>query len=193
MGGWKALHWTRRKDWIDDNVRVPTDYIQIDYQKWRLQAMEMGIHTVELENLRRLTPDVFRSTRKTDWSVTYDASFPSSNATETNARYCLDRAVWIVLKKQEHASVRRDPAKDVPFDPPPVYIDRIVFKKPSMQSEHLHIVSKDFIYTIHRIVGGFDPSERFYEISAESEEQSNETLLSGPAQHFKGYLQMLPE
>jgi hypothetical protein len=189
--GWRAPTWTRRKDWIEKNVRVPTDYIQIDYQNWRLQAMELGIHTVELQNLQRLTPGVFRSTRKADWSVTYDARFPSNNAIEANARYCLDRAVWIVLKKQEHAGVRRESAKDVPFDPPPVYIDRIVFEKPSTQSSHVHVVAKGFTYTIHRIVGGFDPAERFYELSAESEEQSKETLLA--AHYFKGYLEILPE
>jgi hypothetical protein len=54
-------------------------------------------------------------------------------------------------------------------------------------------VAKDFSYTIHRIVGGFDPSERFYELWAESDEQSDATLLGGPAHYYKGYLQILPE
>lgn len=192
-GGWLAPYWTRRQDWIEKNVKVPTDYIQIDYKDLRLQAMELGIHTIELQNLRRLTPQVFRTSRKAGWSVTYDASFPSSNATEANARYCLDRTVWTVLKKQEHAGARREPAKDVPFDPPPIYIDRIVFEKPTTQSKQVHVVSKGFTYTIHRIVGGFEPSETFYEISAESEEQTNKTLLGGPAHYYKGYLLILPE
>lgn len=192
-GGWRAPLWTRRQDWIEENVKVPTDYIQIDHQNFRLQAMELGIHTVELQNLQRLAPEVFRASHKAGWSVTYDANFPGSNANEANARYCLDRAVWIVLKKQEHAGARREPAKDVPFDPPPIYIDRIVFEKPSTKSTQVHVVSKGFTYTIHRIVGGFDPLETFYEISAQSEEQSNATLLGGPAHYFKGYLQKVPE
>ena len=192
-GGWRAPSWTRRQDWIEKNVKVPTDYIQIDYQNLRLQAMESGIHTVELENLQRLTPEVFRASRKASWSVTYDANFPGSNANEANARYCLDRAVWTVLKKQEHAGARREPAKDVPFNPPPIYIDRVVFEKPSTQSKQVHVVSEGFTYTIHRVVGGFDPTEIFYEITAKSEEQSNATLLGGTAHYFMGYLQQLPE
>lgn len=192
-GGLRAPSWTRRRDWIEKHVKIPTDYIQIDHSDFRLQAMELGIHTVELENLQRLTPQVFRASKKAAWSSTYDASFPGSNANESNARYCLDRSVWIILKKQEHAGARREPAKDVPFNPPPIYIDRIVFEKPSTQSKQVHVVSKGFTYTIHRIVGGFDPTETFYEISAESEEQSNTTLLGGPKHHFKGYLQQLPE
>jgi hypothetical protein len=142
--------------------------------------MELGFHTMELENIRRLTPAVFRSERKSDWSVTYNANFPSSNATEANAKYCLDRAVSINLKKQEHAGVKREPAKNVPFVPPPIYIDRVLFEKPSTQSNPVHVVAMGFSYTIHRIVGGFDPSERFYELWAESEEQSDATLLGGP-------------
>jgi hypothetical protein len=192
-GGWRAPDWTRRKDRIERHVRVPTDYIQVDHQKLRLQAMELGIHTVELQNLQRLTPDVFRSKRDAGWSVTYDASFPTNNATEANARYCLDRAVWMVLRKQEHAGARREPAKEVPFDPPSVYIDRVVFEKPSTQSAHVHVVTKGYSYTVHRIVGGFDPSETFYELSAESDEQSTKTLPGGPAHYVKGYLQMLSE
>jgi hypothetical protein len=191
--GWKAPSWTRNKEWIEKHVHVPTDYIQIDYQNWRLQAMEFGIHTVELQNLRSLTPSVFRSDNQADWSVTYDANFPTNNATDENARYCLDRAVSIILKKQEHAGARREPAKDLLFDPPPVYIGRVVYEKPSTQSVHLHVVAEGYTYLIRRIVGGFDPSERFYELSVESEEQSADTILGGPEVYFKGYLQILPE
>lgn len=192
-GGWRAPTWTRNKEWIEKNVHVPTDYIQIDFQTWRLEAMELGIHTVELDNLRRLTPAVFRSESKAAWSVTYDSSFPTNNATDANARYCLDRAVSIVLKKQEHAGVRREPTKNVSFDPPPVYIDRVVFEKPSTRSGQVHVVAKGYTYTIKRIVGGFDPSERFYELLAESEEESKTTLLGGPAHYVTGFLQILPE
>ena len=136
---------------------------------------------------------MFRSERKSDWSITYNANFPSSNATEANAKYCLDRAVSIILKKQEHAGVKREPAKNVPFVPPPIYIDRVMFEKPSTQSKPVHTVAKGFSYTIHRIVGGFDPSERFFELWAESEKQSDATLLGGPAEYYKGYLQILPD
>lgn len=192
-GGWRAPSWTKSQDWIEKNVRVPTDFIQIDYEKLRLQALEMGIHTVELQNLQSLTPKVFRIKKESGWSVTYAASFPSSNANETNARYCLDRAVWTILKKQEHAGARREPAKDVPFDPPPMYLHRVVFEKPSTKSKQIHAISEGFTYYSHRIVGGFDPSETFLEISAESNQQSDKTLLGGAESFYKGFLQKMPE
>jgi hypothetical protein len=192
-GGWRAASWTKNKHWIEQNVKVPTDYIQIDFQNWRLQAMELGIHTVELHNLRRLTPDVFRTDRKADWSVTYDASFPASNATESNARYCLDRAVSTVLKKQQHAQAYREPAKDVPFDPPPIYIGHTLHERSSTDSPTVHTVQEGFTYSIRRIVGGFNPSEFFYEVLAESEKQSDMNLLAGSKGIYRGYLLIRPE
>jgi hypothetical protein len=187
-GGWRAPSWTRNKDWIEKNVKVPTDYVQIDHQNWRLEAMELGIHTVELHNLQRLTPDVFRTGHDQGWSVTYDASFGASNATESNARYCLDRAVSIILKKQQHANARREPAKDVPFDPPPIYIGHTLHERPATDSARVHIVQEGFTYSIRRVVGGFNPKERFYEVLAESEKQSDKTLLGGADEFAHGYL-----
>ncbi|MES2356569.1 MAG: hypothetical protein V4568_19650 [Pseudomonadota bacterium] len=190
--GWRAPSYTRNRDWIEKNVKVPTDFIQVDYEDLRFRAMEIGIHTVELENLQRLTPQVFQTEQKAEWSVTYDVGFPSNSANEANAHYCLDRAVWIILKKQEHAGARREPKKDAPFDPPPVYIDHAVFEQPSTQSDKIHFVSTNFKYTIHRIVSGFNPSEKFYEISAISEEHSKSHRFD-EATYYRGFLQVISE
>jgi hypothetical protein len=192
-GGWRAPYWTRKKDWIDKNVKVPTDFIQIDHQDWRMQAMELGIHTGELHNLQRLTPAVFRSSRKAEWSVTFDASFPENNATSENSQYCLDRAVSILLKKQEHAGVRREPIKDIPFNPPSIYLDRLVYERPDKGSPEIHVVSEGFTYTIHRIVGGFNPTLKFYEISAESIETVTESSLQLPVHYFRGFLEIVTD
>lgn len=192
-GGWRAPSWTKNKGWIEENVEVPTDYVQIDVQNWRLQAMELGIHTVELHNLQRLTPDVFRADSKSGWSVTYDASFPASNATESNARYCLDRAVSILIKKQQHAQARREPAMDMPFDPPPIYIGHTLHERPSTDSPTVHTVQEGFSYSIRRVVGGFNPPESFYDVLAESERQTDRTFLGGAAEVHRGYLLIRPE
>jgi hypothetical protein len=192
-GGWRAPYWTRKKEWIEKYVKVPSDFIQIDHQDWKMQAMELGIHTGELHNLQRLTPSVFRSNKKSKWSVIYDAAYPTNNATAENARYCLDRAISIALKKQEHARVRRDPRKNLPFDPPSIYQGRIVYERPDKNSAQVHIVEEGYSYTIHRIVGGFDPDLKFYEVSAESDECDENTALKLPTHYYKGYLEIVDE
>lgn len=187
-GGWQAPDWKRNKQWIDKNVKVPTDYVQIDHQNWRLQAMELGIHTAELHNLQRLTPDVFRGGIDQSWSTTYAANFCANNATESNARYCLDRAVSIILKKHQHANAHRTPNENLPFDPPPIYIGCTLHARPATDSPSVHSVQEGFTYSIRRIVGGFNPEESFYEVEAESEQRSNKTLLNGPMETARGYL-----
>ncbi|MBN3791861.1 hypothetical protein [Burkholderia sp. Ac-20353] len=194
LAGWSAPYWKRNKKWIAENVKVPTDYIQIDFDNLRIQAMEYGIHTAELENVRRLTPAVFRKGYKDGWSVTYDAAFPASNANEKNSKYCLDRAVSFILKKQEHSGTRRVPSKDRPFDPPTVYIGRVMYEKPSTESNPVHTIAEGYEYTIKRVVGGFDPNETFYELIAESVERKPGSLLGDvPVRYFSGFLQIDPD
>jgi len=118
----KAPFWTRSKEWIDEHVKDPLDYIQINYEKWRLDAMEWGINTAELQNLRNLTPAVFRSEKKGAWYVKYDMEFPVNGATLSNAKYCLDRAIGIILKKQEHQRTTRYRKRGEQVNPPPVYL-----------------------------------------------------------------------
>ena len=94
----------------------------------------------------------------------------------------------VFTKKQQHADVRREPAMDVSFQPPPIYIGRMLYQTPSTQSQPVHNVQEGFTYAIRRIVGGFDPAETFYEVWAESVEQSTHTALGGPAHFAFGYL-----
>lgn len=191
-GGLSAPEWKRRKDWIEKNIRVPTDYIQIDYNHWNFRAINIGIHTIELQNILRLTPAVFRMQGGKEWSVTYDASFSLHYATELNTRYCLDRTVSFMLKKQEHENTKREIVEEHAAFPSAFYLGKTVFFTASTTSTPLHIVSQGFIYKIYRVVGGFNPLEVFYEVSVESEEQSNATLLGGPVSYYRGYLQKLP-
>lgn len=192
-GGFYSPSWTKNEDWIKRHIKIPTDFIQVDAQHWRLKAMELGIHTVEFENLQRLTPKVFRKTSKDKWVMTYDASFPACSATEENARYCLDRAVSMILKKQEHSGARRELSKSAPFDPPEIYIGRIVYESPSVESAEVHTVSDKFKYVIKRVVGGFDPDHQFYEVDAIPADQEDIGWFSLMAGWKHGFLQILDD
>jgi len=164
-GGIGANSWKRNKDWIRDNVQSPFDYIQVDPEKLRIDAMEWGISTSELENLRRLTPDVFRSDKDAQWHVQYDLQFPPNEGNAENARYCLDRAISVLLRKQQHTNARRWPGRNVGFEPPPVYLGASVYKMARQDSDVAHKIDDSYRYQIISLVSGFDPSEHYYTIS----------------------------
>jgi hypothetical protein len=184
-GGRRAPYWKRNKEWIEANVTDPTEYVQIDTDEWRVQALEYGIHTAELANLRRLTPAVFRADSKSVWSTKYDASFPANDATEANAKYCLDRAIFIILKKQEYEGTARRTTRGETFDPPPVYLGHEVYKRATKSSDVVHMVAEGFTYEIEEYVDGFDASEKFFYLRASSEAKSKE---GWPAEVVYGYL-----
>jgi hypothetical protein len=164
-GGLRAPYWTRNKEWIEKNVKTPLDYVQIDHERLRLDGMEWGVNTAELENLRRLTPNVFRPKKGGAWHIQYDTTFPPNEATPANARYCLDRAISILLRKQQHSRARRWPKRDVLFDPPPIYLEAPIFERTSQQSKVVHHIDAEYRYIIHSVVTGFDEKERYYDIS----------------------------
>lgn len=183
-GGLKAPYWTRNKQWIDEHVKCPIDYIQIDHEKIRFDAIEWGVSTSEVENLRRLTPGVIRFEKDGAWKIDYDAEFPPNEANEQNLGYCLDLAISILLKKKEHEQLRKWPRKDNSFDAPAIYIGHPVYAFARTDSAVLHEVQKGFLYTISKIVSGFVDGEEFYYLSGYEEDEKEKYGKN----HFWGYL-----
>lgn len=173
-GGMKAPYWTRNREWIQQHVSTPFNFIQIDHEKLRIDAIEWGVNTAELENLRRLTPDVFRADKDAPWQVQYDLQFPPNEANAPNARYCLDRAISVLLRKQQHTNARRWPRRDVDFDPPAIYLDAPVFSKARQDSEVVHRINEDYRYRLITRVSGFDPEEHYYTISGHRPVEGND-------------------
>jgi hypothetical protein len=164
-GGRKAPYWTRNKKWIAENVRKPLDFIQIDHEQLRLDAMEWGVSTAEFENLRRLTPQVFRMDNSSEWCIEYEFHFPRNEATLSNCNECIDSAISILLKKKEHEKTRRWPSREQVDETPDIYIGHQVYKFPRMNSDVVHEIQEGYLYTMHRIVSGFNPEETYYFIS----------------------------
>jgi hypothetical protein len=69
-----------------------------------------------------------------------------------------------------------------------------MYERPCANSKPVHTIDQGYEYTIKRIVGGFDPNERFYELIAESVERKPGSLLGDvPVHSFSGFLQIVPE
>lgn len=184
-GGLKAPYWTRNRTWISDNVKKPTDYVQVDPERLRLDAIEWGVRTADIENLRRLTPAVFRAELKSGWCIDYELSLPPNEGTLQNCNYCLDSAIWVILKKKEHEHARRWPGRQQPHEAPPIYIGHRVHQTASTASEVVHIVKEGYLYSMERIVTGFNPTETFYLVSGKEPPDDKNPYGSN---HILGYL-----
>nr|WP_145545803.1 hypothetical protein [Variovorax boronicumulans] len=189
-GGEKAHSWMRNKSWIEKNVKEPTDYVQINEEQWRIDALEWGIHTAELANLRRLTPPVFREKAGEPWAAKIHLPSKDEQGTETNAKYCLDRAISAILKKHQHGQTHRKSGLNRPLDAPESYAGHSVYARATKSSEIVHTVNLNYVYSISDLVDGFDPTQRFVRISGTEKTAGGIGL---PWNTVFGYLEVVRE
>lgn len=165
-GGNNAPWFTRNKQWISENVSNPFDYIQLDYNQIRQDLLEWGVSTQDFWNVLRLTPEVMRLTTDSEWLIKGEVRHIRQGATEENARYCLDRAVTFLSKKEAHKSLIRwldyTPGHDLNVR---IKQSEPLFRKASKESEKVADLTENSIYQAHAIVPGLDGNGRFIKIS----------------------------
>lgn len=164
-GGTKALWYMRNKKWISEHVFNPFDYIQLDHDRIRQDLLEWGASTQDFWNIWRLTPEVIRLGKDSDWLLKGELKHIRQGATEENARYCFDRAVTLLSKKQAHHGLSRWLA----YTPEHELNVRIkhrepLFRKASKESEKIAELAENTIYKAHAVVPGLDGSGRFASI-----------------------------
>ena len=101
--GEKAPHYTRNREWIEENVTEPFDYVQLDDEAIRLNLLEWGASTQDFYNLLRLTPRVVLL-RESGWQSELRACFFGKAVTAQIVDYCLDRVVALLIAKQRSES-----------------------------------------------------------------------------------------
>jgi hypothetical protein len=182
-GGLKAPYHTRSKEWIEEHVKTPVDYVQVNHEQIRNDALEWGVNTSTFDNLRRLTPQVFRKNNTSNWCVDYELNFPANEANEANCNYCLDTTINLLLKKKEHVQLRRWPKRDKSSEIPPIYIDHSVYKLARTDSEVVHLVKEGYEYRINKYVSGFSDGEDFLYVTgnlpADDENKYGSDFISG--------------
>jgi len=191
-GGYKAPYWTRNAEWIHKNVKSPMDYIQIDYDRWRMEAVECGINTQALANIQRLTPRVIRLEKDGEWLLQYPASYLANSANHENAAMCLDLTIEAIRRNQEHTKAARTVSTDRPFDMPTAYVGQPLFERPDAQSRQILTLSESHQYKVYEILDGFQYGKRFYHIHCNIPnepyawgyiEQREGALLEADAEH----------
>jgi hypothetical protein len=101
----KAPSYTKNKAWIQENVKDPISYIQLDHAQVRSDMIELGIDPEEFFNVWRLTPGVYQL-ENGSWAVKTEAR-TGGGATEDNARYCLDVVIAILVSQQSRRGLTR--------------------------------------------------------------------------------------
>lgn len=171
-GGWRAPAYAKSPEWIKENVKEPTNYVVIDHEKLRTDALEWGFNVNELSNLRRLTPSVFRSATDSKWFVAFDLGFPEHHATLQNAQYCLDRAIELIRRKQLHQKALVPWVPLDAFQPPDIFIGEPLFESASNEDIVVHVVAEGYRYRVSRRCTGFDGTTDFLRVSAVPEGSS---------------------
>ncbi|MFP3588601.1 hypothetical protein SCB29_33965 [Paraburkholderia sp. SIMBA_055] len=166
--GWKAHYWTRNAEWIRDNVKTPFDYIQIDFDTWRIDAMEWGINTQILNNIRRLTPDVIQLEINGKWHIRLPTAYAANSANHQNASSCLDVTIEAIRRKHEHIRAARIASEDKPYETPNAYVGQPLFERPARDSKVIRCLEEGDSYVVKEMLSGFNPDEIFYRITCTS-------------------------
>ncbi|WP_136247817.1 hypothetical protein [Halomonas borealis] len=182
LSGIKAHYWTKNSLWISENVRSPSNYLQINHEQLKADCIEWGVNTVDIENFRRLTPTVVE-TEKESWHLEYQPNFVANELNQENFSYCLDVLLSFLLKKQEVESSRKWPKSDRHIAPPPIFIGNPIYKKPSQGSDIVGHVEEYYYYSVERIVTGFNSNERYLYVHLTPQDSGD--MFEG---HIWGYL-----
>jgi hypothetical protein len=127
-----------------------------------LDLFEWGVSTQDFWNLMHLTPRAFRYANSKEWEI--EISFPHLPASEASARFCLDRIVSLVIKKQSHFQLARrlDDRKRLKVE---LTTSKNLYEKASIASKVVKVLSEGSKWHIVRIVGGLDATnQQFLEI-----------------------------
>lgn len=165
-GGDKAPYWKKNKEWIEKNVREPFDYIQLDHQEVRNDLLEWGVNTQDFWNLWRLTPTVFREKKESKWVVKGEPKYYLEGATEENVKYCLDKAIGLIVKKQSHfdlfRSLKGKPANDT--EVMTVSSPTNVYEKASSKATMRETLEPGLKLRVNAFVEGLDREGKYFDI-----------------------------
>ena len=152
-GGQKAPWYTKNKEWIEENVNDPFDYIQIDHDRLRIDLLEWGVSTQDFWNIWRLTPKVFYDKDSRSWEVNLDLEHYRGAATGQTARYCLDRAVSLLIKKQTHLDLTRQLRYTPEYEfSVKMKEDQPLYAKATTKSSKGHTLRKGMVYRADSLV-----------------------------------------
>lgn len=92
----RAPFYARRKEYIEERVQEPTDYIVLDHSDLDQELLKYGVDNTAFWNIWRLTPEVYR-TKDKEWVVKHDLAKLNTEFLINNIEYIFNATVDIVI------------------------------------------------------------------------------------------------
>ena len=160
----KAPEYAKNKQYIEENVEQPTDFIVIDYNEiWR-ELLNNGIDLVSFSNVRMLTPEVYLFEEEEEWAISEYAGGIRYN--QENAEYCFRKTVEILLTEQKNSERKKRISKST-FNSITVKNKEIsILRKASLSANVEYKLKKNLEYKVFlfKEVRGLDSKDKYYQV-----------------------------
>lgn len=166
--GMKAPAYTRDSEWIAINVKSPHDFIQIDVDNWRAQAMEWGINTTMLYNIRVLSPAVVKLGK--EWHISTQIALESIELQRENAPIVLDWVIEAIRRKNEHNRSSKGLKFECDYLLDYEYIGSPILEKATYESKLVGVVREGDVVTVFQKMDGMLVGEKYYSVFARTAE-----------------------
>ncbi|MFC1496304.1 hypothetical protein ACFL52_02700 [Candidatus Margulisiibacteriota bacterium] len=100
-----APYYTRNKEYIEKNIKDPTDYIVLDHDRLDKELMKQGISLIDFWNIWRLTPSMYYYKENDEWVIKEE--FRKGLYVRENAEYCLSKLVEMLLIQQQNSQLSK--------------------------------------------------------------------------------------
>jgi hypothetical protein len=96
LAGSYAPYFAQSKDYVEKNVRNPTDFIVLDHNRLDQELLTQGVDPTAFWNVWRLTPEVYR-TKNGKWIIKHDFHKLDSRVLEDKVAYIFSTTIDVVL------------------------------------------------------------------------------------------------
>ncbi len=107
--GRKSPYYTRNKEYVEENVKDPTDYIVLDHNNLEMDLMKFGMDSVSFWNVWRLTPEVYQSDVDKEWVVKREFTKLETEGLRERTEYVLDTTINLLVSADQKIAATRSP------------------------------------------------------------------------------------
>jgi hypothetical protein len=105
--GRKVPFYARNKKYVDEHVKDSTDYIVLDHERVEMELLQSGMDSVSFWNIWRLTPEVYRKDKKSEWVVKHEFKKMDKEGIKERAEYILNTIVNLFVAADQKIAATR--------------------------------------------------------------------------------------